>query len=756
MGVIELRNVKKDVVSLTKALAVIIFMAVIGICFVSYNYNSLVNEAKTYIEEISELSAGNVTKKLMANTYAQESFAAYINEKGTYNDAAIIKMLRDEITLSGNDMVRVTYADTTGNGYTVRHGGKVNRIDISETTYFKEAMKGRLYISDTITDRVTRQPVNVYTMPIYDDNSLVGVQTGVCLASNLEAAIGADYFDGLGRSYVVNKDIKRAIDGDFSDKEGYNPFGEIDANDEMINYIRSIVTENPSSGAFKVKNSNGKNTWVSYRELGINDWYLLLAVPYTYVVRNALNVLGVSLLIVLLVIVGAGAVVRYLDALKKENRRAVYRLAYVDEQSGLYNKEGFMLGARTMLENNPDRRYAVVFFDIDNFRAINSLFGYSAGSEILKTVGKVISDSIEDWEVAARIGGDDFAMLLEYDDDDRIKQRLGAIGSKISDCKILEDTTSYDVITYMGVYRLNRNADGEEMESCIDKAKLSVLNIQGRHQNSVAFYDGKLQEQINFEAELEKDMRQALEDGDFKVYVQPKYDAITRKLAGGEALVRWQHKTRGFLTPNFFVDLFEKNGMITDIDMYVYETVCKMQRKWLDEGYEPVPISVNQSRLHLYHSDYIETLKSILQKYNLPAKYVELEITENIALHSGTLLEQMVKHVHNMGFTVSMDDFGSGESSLNILKDIDIDVLKLDRLFFLETENNEKARQIIKSVLDMAGQLNISTVAEGVENEEQLKFLQDAGCNLIQGYLFGKPMPYEEFEELFKAENKIA
>lgn len=202
------------------------------------------------------------------------------------------------------------------------------------------------------------------------------------------------------------------------------------------------------------------------------------------------------------------------------------------------------------------------------------------------------------------------------------------------------------------------------------------------------------------------------------------------------------------------MDVFERNGVITDIDMYVYDTVCRMQSKWLAEGYEPVPISVNQSRLHLYHSDYIETLRHFLDKYNLPARYVELEITENIALSSSDVLDEAVKHIHSLGFKVSMDDFGSGESSLNILKDIDIDILKLDRMFFLETENNNKAKQIIKSVIDMANRLNISTVAEGVENEEQLKFLQDAGCDLIQGYLFGKPMPYEEFEKLFKENAK--
>lgn len=748
-----MKKINKDTLSLIKALAVICVMAVTGISFVAYNYNSLVNEAKAYIDEISELSAGNVTKNIMSNAYTQESSVAYLKEKGTFNDASIIKMLGDELNFSGSNMVRVAYTDTSGRGFTVRPGGVVNRIDLSGTEYFKEAMKGKLFISETVTDRITRQPVNVYAMPVFNGERIIGVQTGVCLASELETSIGESYFDGEGHSYVVNKNIECVIDSNFSDEEDYNPFEKMGADDNTIEKIRSVVAQNPSGGAFKVKNDNNRYAWIVYRDLEINDWYLLLAVPYPYIVRNARNVLGISLLIMVLVIIGAIAVVKYFDMVKKENQRAVYKLAYLDEQSGLYNKDGFTLRAKNIIENS-HRRYAVVFLDIDNFRSINGLFGYSAGNDILRTVGKALGEGLESNEVAARTGGDDFVMLVEYRSDDSIRKRLEVIGSKIEQSTFEADNTDYHIITYMGIYKLPKNPVGDEMEIYIDKAKLSVLTIQNVHKNAIAFYDEKLQKQLNFEAELENDMRQALKDGDFKVYVQPKYDANTRKLAGGEALIRWQHKTKGLLTPNFFVELFERNGMITDIDMYVYETVCKMQRKWLDEGYTPVPVSVNQSRLHLYRSDYIETLKGILKKYDLPAKYVELEITENIALHSGVLLEKMVKHIHDIGFTVSMDDFGSGESSLNILKDVDIDTLKLDRLFFLETENNTKARQIIKSVLDMAGQLNISTVAEGVENEEQLKFLQNAGCDLIQGYLFGKPMPYEEFEKLFKEQNE--
>ncbi len=752
MSVVNLDKKGFEFRPLINAVTIIAAMLIIGIGFVAYTYNTLVNEAKTYITEISELSASNVAKKLAANTYSQESFAAYIADKNnSSNDKAIIDMLTDELSLSGNDMMRVAYVDGEGRGYTVRDKGVVSRIYIKDKDYFKRAINGNVLITDTMIDIVTRRPVNIYAMPVFKNNIIIGAHMGVCLASGLESVLNVDYFDGQGHSYIINSNVKRVIDSHYSDEEDYQPFADINANMPMLQQIRIAIGDTPSGGSLMVNNGNNVSYWISYSPLGISDWYLMLAVPYSYVVKNAHSVLLISLVVLVLALVGAIAVVKYLDWLKRSNRQELHRHVYYDELTGLYSKNGFMLKAPEVLENDKFR-YAVVFIDIDNFRKINELFGYGAGTNVLKHMGVLLRDGIVDGELAARTSGDDFICLIRCKSDDEIKRRVDDFIEILNKCKFDEENTNYNIVTFFGIYKLPRSPQTADLESYIDKAKISLLGITDKRTSCLAFYDEELQRQMRFEAELENDVADALKNNDFKVFIQPKYDAHTRTLAGGEALIRWQHKTKGFLTPNKFVGLFERTGVITDIDMYVYDKVCAMQRKWIDEGYTPVPISVNQSRLHLYHSDYIDTLKSILEKYKLPAKYVELEITENIALSSGEVLEQAVKLIHQIGFKVSMDDFGSGESSLNILKDIDIDVLKLDRMFFLETENNTKARQIIKSVIDMASRLHISTVAEGVENEDQLKFLQDAGCDLIQGYLFGKPMPYDEFEELFKSE----
>jgi diguanylate cyclase (GGDEF)-like protein len=727
-------------------------MIVIGVCFVGYTYSTLVGEAVGYISEITDLSAESVAKKLEASSYSQESFTAYIGEKDKLDDEAIIEMLKDELNLADNSMIRVTYTDANGDGYTVRDDNVVNRVNISDTSYFKTVVKGYSFISETMTDVITGQPVNIYAVPVFDNGKVVGVHTGVCRSSILEDELKADYFDGRGQSYIIDKNVNRVIDSTYKESGDNEPFRDINANEAMLESIRQDIAKAGEGGALVVKNANGKYMWVDYSPIGVNGWYVLLVVPYSYVVSNAVKMLCMDVILLIMSVLAAIFVARYLDYIKQESNRKLNHRIYYDELSGLYSKNGLLVKAPEILSDDW-YGYSIVFIDIDNFRSINELFGYDAGTNILKKVGEILQSAVGENELAARAAGDDFILIIKAGNDDEIRERLHGIIETVSESSFDENSTNYNVVMYFGVYKFDSEPSADKMESYIDKAKMSLLRLDSKRRSECAFYDEDLQKQLRFDAELENDMQSAIDDGDFKVYVQPKYDARTRKLAGGEALIRWQHKTKGFLTPNKFVPLFEKNGFITEVDMYVYDKVCAMQRKLLDEGYTPVPISVNQSRLHLYRADYIETLKSILAKYDLPAKYVELEITENIALSSGKVLEAAVKKIHSLGFTVSMDDFGSGESSLNILKDIDIDVLKLDRMFFLETENNVKARQIIKSVIDMANRLKISTVAEGVENEDQLRFLQDAGCDLIQGYLLGKPMPYEEFEALFKKEN---
>jgi len=250
-------------------------------------------------------------------------------------------------------------------------------------------------------------------------------------------------------------------------------------------------------------------------------------------------------------------------------------------------------------------------------------------------------------------------------------------------------------------------------------------------------------------------MNQALENGDFKVFLQPKYDFKTEKAVGAEALVRWQHPKKGMIKPDSFIPIFEKNGFVTKIDLFVFEEICKMQKAWAAEGREPMIISINQSRLHLRNPAYVATLKSIIERYDVNPGMIELELTESAFFCNMNIVFDVTRRLHKIGFRLSIDDFGSGYSSLNILKDIFIDVIKLDREFLKESSDATRGIKVIKSIIAMAIDLGIETVAEGVETREQVELLREMGCNLAQGFYYAKPMAIPQFVKLLEHEKVL-
>ena len=244
-------------------------------------------------------------------------------------------------------------------------------------------------------------------------------------------------------------------------------------------------------------------------------------------------------------------------------------------------------------------------------------------------------------------------------------------------------------------------------------------------------------------------MEKALLEREFVVYYQPKINMETEKIIGAEALVRWISKDKGFMNPGEFIPVFEKEGFIIELDFFVLEEAVKIIRDWLDNNKNPITISVNQSRVHLSNPYYIERLKNLINKYQIPTKFIELELTESLFMDIDVALET-VKKIKELGFSVSVDDFGSGFSSLNMLKSMPIDVVKIDREFLNESENSQKAQKIISKIVEMAKELDMEVICEGVEKIEQAEFLKSIGCYYAQGFLYAKPMPETEFFDKVK------
>jgi len=279
-----------------------------------------------------------------------------------------------------------------------------------------------------------------------------------------------------------------------------------------------------------------------------------------------------------------------------------------------------------------------------------------------------------------------------------------------------------------------------------DCASLAKKNIKGNVIHLIAYYDEALRQKGIDDKDIENEMSSALLEHQFEMYLQPKVSICSSDVVGAEALVRWNHPKRGVISPDRFIPLFEQNGFIVKLDYYIWEEAFATIHRWLKEGYTPVPISVNVSRVHIYNMDILTVLVNLSKKYKVPTHYIELELTETTYFNNFDKLSKLVLDLKKEGFTLSIDDFGSGYTSLNMLKDIPIDVIKIDKGFMNEIVGTERGKTVIRYTIAMAKQLNIDVIAEGVEDFSQVEFLYEAGCEIAQGYFYSKPLPIYKFE----------
>lgn len=416
-----------------------------------------------------------------------------------------------------------------------------------------------------------------------------------------------------------------------------------------------------------------------------------------------------------------------------------------DSLTGLYNEEKFEFEGRALISNNSENTYCVIALDINRFKAVNEIYDTKVGNKILKFVASVVKGNIPDKAICARMYADVFCVLMPYKSVENIIDVIRCIYEKIQD-------NPYDIIltTSFGVFLADTPANASlSVGAMRDRALMAKKTIKKEAVNYYAFFSDEFRDEIVMEQEIEHEMSKALEKGQFQVYLQPKVELSSEKLIGAEALVRWQHPKKGMIMPDSFVPVFEKNGFIINVDQYVCERVCMLIRKWLDEGFEPVPISVNLSRLHVYNERIIEFLECLMEKYRLTPDYLRFEITETVFLGNMEILTNVLKKLRDMGFKVEMDDFGTGYSSLSMLRNAPVDLIKIDKEFFDEKMNNDKGKVVVSHTIAMAKALELEVLAEGVETPEHVKFLKESNCDMAQGFLFSKPMSVEEFEEKF-------
>ena len=431
----------------------------------------------------------------------------------------------------------------------------------------------------------------------------------------------------------------------------------------------------------------------------------------------------------------------------EENLRKVKSL---DELTGLYNRNTYYDRVRCRFENEPDKEYVIVCFDVEKFKFVNDRFGFVEGDRLLSYIGKKLQERAAKYGlVAARLSGDVFSFM---DFEENIQpDALGAeIQSWVKDYPI-----DFEIRMTVGIYHVKTK--NIPVRLMCDRASFACESIKNNYLVNVAEYNDSVKNYVFSQHELLNESERAFENHEFKVSLQPKYDIRTTKVMGAESLVRWQHPEKGLIFPKDFIPMFEQNMLITKLDEYIWEESCRILRDYIDKGYTAVPISVNVSRMDIYSLDLSKIFVNLTEKYNIERRYLEIEITESAFTSDEEQILKAVDELRELGFIVLMDDFGSGYSSLNMLKDISVDVLKIDTRF-LEAgrDGNTKGKEILESVIKMAKWIGLSIIAEGVETDEQKNFLLDRGCNYAQGFYFSRAIDEESFGKLISDPNNVA
>ena len=585
-------------------------------------------------------------------------------------------------------------------------------------------------------------------LSLYQENNIIGVLGGTGNKESMQRLIQPVSFDGQGLTCIADTEGNVVISP--TDLDPFMRLDDIFKEDSEETTVRNIkrMQENMKEGkdgVFSFVAVDGRELILSYNILKSYDWVLLTLVPADlisyetdrYVIQTFAIVAGTILLFLFFLLI--------LLFIYRNNRRHLEYIAFVDAVTGGMNNAAFCLKLRETLKSARRNEYTVAVINIRNFKMINESFGTHEGDRTLHYCMQILRKNVKEGEIAARGNADDFFLCLKEGNRNIVAARLQEIVREINSFnENLENP--YHLSFRQGAYLI----DEPDLDSTIiqDRVMTACMNQQEFGENSCVFYDICFTQKMKQEHELNAMFRGALENGDFKVYFQPKVSLEGEKTAGAEALVRWQHSEEGMISPGDFIPLFEKNGNICMLDCYVFEEVCRTIDRWRREGRKLFPVSVNLSRQHFKRNDFLNQFADVAAKYRIPEGLLELELTESIFFddNSIAMVRESINRMHELGFKCSLDDFGSGFSSLGLLKEFDVDTIKLDRRFFLDM-SKPKAEDVVECLIDLAGRLKVKTVAEGIETQEQIDFLKQIHCDMVQGFFYSRPLRAEEFEE---------
>ena len=413
----------------------------------------------------------------------------------------------------------------------------------------------------------------------------------------------------------------------------------------------------------------------------------------------------------------------------------------VDMMTGLPNADGLMAFGNQLVKKGELGQYAAFYWNMQNMKLFNNRHGIAVGNDIIRKIASTVKEHLEEDELVARLGGDNFAALVR-------KEHIHTLIALLEMMELTIDTPDQPITIIMkattGIYPVDPEVD--TMSFILQKASTAYRAAKDILCRDIVIYTNELEKKMLDGKEVLFQFMDGLEKKEFEVYYQPKVDTQNMCMIGAEALVRWYQDGK-LVLPMDFVPVLERDSSVCKLDFYVLERVCEDLRKWLDEGIKPVRISVNFSRRHLSNNYLVEEILGVLSKYRIPRRFIEIEITETVNEKEYSRLINILQQLHEEGIYVSIDDFGSGASSLNMLREVEADILKIDRSFIRSAVNSKKDRIVLTNIIRLAKELGIRVVVEGVETREQMELLQELNCYLVQGYLFDKPLEKADFDK---------
>ncbi|MDL2292831.1 EAL domain-containing protein [Acholeplasma sp. OttesenSCG-928-E16] len=721
-------------------------------------YFGVTNNSK---EKINQEVVTNISMKNARNFY---EFTSSKSQLLTSHASTLAKMdLNDIDTIyeymesicRGSSFLKVGYSNLDGLfDFIDSNGKKYPNQDFKEDDIFNVPMNGNIYISEYVSNDFSGIDVTYYSVPVTKNNMIVGILTGINNNLIIKEIFNAPLYNGSGYSFVISRDGKIVTSASrLAPKFNVGDDFFLEYQISRLNQSRLLENGiNNKETTLKV-NYKGSENQVSIIPVGINGWQYVGMVE-TKILDIAYykgRAISITTLVVLLISIGLLAV--FIDRSFKKNKAIIEELAYHDSLTGLMNYSKFQVEANKLIQKNQDINFAVWSLDIKNFTQINELYGRRYGDKILKKIAETLNKhNSNEQELYCRTGADHFAGMISYATKENLNRWYDRLIFLLD--QSMENDIGKNALDYrIGFYCLKDfNEDITIMQMVNNASFARGMYEKDNFESSIL--SKKMREDNHLRATLEKDAKEALLNQEFTFYLQPKVDIHNEnKIVGAEALCRWNHKTLGNISPATFIPIFEENGFIVDLDRYIFEKVCKWLSNAQKENNLDLCVSVNVSVQGARKDDFLDYYCKTKKKYKVKNRSIELEFTESVLARDHEAFNIVISRLQKEGFSCSIDDFGSGFSSLNLLKNIDIDVLKLDGMFFRESIDEKKGKTLIAGFLKIANDLNIKTVAEGVEEEKDIQFLKKTYCNQVQGFIFSKPMKSEDFIEYYNENN---